>query len=65
MCTMASNVANFANLTNTVLCVDPSMEMLEIGKGLEGVKTLEMSAEDWANNGDSLTVFHINTELLI
>ena len=47
---MASKVAKFADLVNPVLCVDPSMEMLEIGNCLEGVKTLQMSAEDWANN---------------
>ena len=52
VCTMASNVAKFANLRNPVLCVDPSMEMLEIGKVLEGVETLHMSAEDWASNGE-------------
>ena len=57
VCTMASNVGKFANLTNNVLCVDPSMEMLEIGKGLEGVKTLQMSAEEWANNSEEEVKF--------
>jgi len=49
---MASNVGKFASLTHPVLCVDPSLEMLEIGKDLEGVETVHMSAEDWANSED-------------
>jgi len=48
VCTMASKVAKIASLEHPVLCVDPSMEMLEIGKELPGVKTLHMSAEEWA-----------------
>merc|ERR1712142_354433 len=52
VCTMASNVGRIANLTHPVLCVDPSSEMLEIGKDLDGVKTLHMSAEEWTETAE-------------
>ena len=53
---MASNLGRFASLSNPVLCVDPSLEMLEVGKGLEGVKTLHQSAEKWATNGEEQVI---------
>ena len=47
VCTMAANIAKIAELDKSVLCVDPSKEMLEIGKSLDKIETLNMSAEEW------------------
>ena len=60
---LGAALASMAKLTNPVLCVDPSKEMLEVGRGQgaagdlsenqvaeskEGVDSLCMSAEEWS-----------------
>jgi len=45
---LGASIASMAKLTNPVLCVDPSREMLEVAGKKEGVTSMCMSAEEWS-----------------
>ena len=66
---MASKMAKMAGLEHPVLCVDPSMEMLEVGKELPYVMPLHMSAEEWAGiegeNVSSNSLSYFRSDLIL
>ena len=49
-CLVASAIAQRVGLRKAVLCVDPSQEMLDMGKGLPGVQTHCSGDMPWINS---------------